>query len=464
MLKGTKSYTCLFVLLFIPYVVLCFFAHPVADDFGYTQKTLGWGFWQAQQHDFFYWNGRYASNALLLANPMVWGSFTMYRLSALVLILLTPLCFYFFLSAIFRQLFSTSQKLLGALAFSVLYFGIMPDISEGLYWFTGAMTYVLANLLTIVYISLVALYLQKRFIVNQFIHALKCIVLLFIVIGFNEVNTLVLIIGHLVVLLALRKEKQLLTTILILTLLTIAFSLIMILAPGNAQRGSFFTGNYHIVHSLYMTGLQIIRFFLKWISFPPLLLASLLFIPIGQKLYDTSSLFQKLAGLKLWQVFFLLCLIIFLCVFPAYWGTGILGQHRTLNTACFFFILLWLVFVFILSKRFNITQHVLAMPDKMKYWVTIIFITCLLISGNSGRALFEFGTGQITGFNNELNERYTKLETAKQQGIKSVTLPTLKNRPTSLFVLDIQSGCDHWMNKSYALYFKVEQVCTDSIR
>jgi hypothetical protein len=459
--KGIKSYTWLFALLFIPYIVLCFFPHPVADDFGYAQKTLGWGFWQAQQHDFFYWNGRYASNALLLANPMVWGSFIIYRLSAFGLILLMPICFYFFLSAIFRQLFSTPQKLLGALAFSVLYFGIMPDISEGLYWFTGAMTYVFANLLTIVYISLVTLYLQKRFIVNRFIHALKCIVLLFIVIGFNEVNTLTLIVGHLIIFIALRKEKQFRPTLLLLSILTIAFSLIMILAPGNIQRGSFFTENYHIIHSLYMTGLQIIRFFLKWISFPPLLLASLLFIPIGQKLYDSSPLFQKLANLKLWQTFFLLCLTIFLCVFPAYWGTGILGQHRTLNTACFFFILLWFVFVFILSKRFNIAPHVLAMPGKMQHWVTVIFIACLLLSGNSGRALFEFGTGQITGFINELNERYAKLEAAKQQGIKSVTLPTLKNRPTSLFVLDIQPGCDHWMNRSYALYFKVDTVCTE---
>jgi len=345
---------------------------------------------------------------------------------------------------------------MSALALSVLYFGIMPDLAEGLYWLTGAITYQLGNMLTIIYIGIVALFLQKKFIFNKPFHSLLCFLMLFISIGFNEVNTLILISIHVLVLFLLRKELNIRPTLLLLSAFAILFSLIMILAPGNAARGDFFTNNYNILYSLKMTALQMIRFFLKWASFPPLLLASVLFIPIGQMLFEQSPIFRKMAEIKIWQCFTLLCLMIFLCVFPAYWGTGILGQHRTLNAACFFFILIWFLFIFILSKRFNLVQYTI--PAKLNNFVTLLFIACLLISGNSGIALLELGNGEICSFNTEMNERYTKLESAKQQGMKSVTLPTLKNRPASLFVLDIKPGYNNLVNRTYAIYFGIDTV------
>lgn len=395
---------------------------------------------------------------------MVWGSVMAYKLAAVALILLTPVTFYFFLSAFFKNEFSALQKLIGALAFTLLYFGLMPDIAEGIYWYTGAMTYVLANLLTLVYISFVAMYLQKRYIINRFIHGLKCIALLFIVIGFNEVNTLILIAGHAIVLMAIRKEKSLRPALFILSVLTTLFALIMILAPGNAQRGSYFTENYHMLHSLGMSVLQVARFFVKWVAFPPLLLASVLFIPIGQKLYGQSAFFRQLCGIKLWQVFLMLCGIIFLCVFPAYWGTGILGQHRTLNTASFFFIPVWFLFVFIAAKQFGATNYAIAVPVKMQHMLVLIFMACLLFSGNSGSAIIELGSGEAYKYTAEMDARTTLLENAKAQNLKKLIMPSIKNRPACLFVLDASADPGNGINTSYAVYYGINTIETDNTK
>ncbi len=451
----TKTYTWLFAALLLPYLVLCAFAQPVADDLTYSFKTMTWGYWQAQQHDFMFWNGRYISNAILLANPMVWGFLSLYRLAALVLIILIPVTFYFFLSALFNKLFSSQQKQVGALAFSALFLCTMPDLAEGIYWYTGAMTYVLASLLTLVYISLVVLYVQQRFILNRFIHSIKCIVLLFIIAGFNEVNTLLLIAGHLLVLFFIWKDKVLRRTLLIFGVLAILFSLLMILSPGNAQRGSFFTNNYNTSHSLYMSCAQVVRFFGKWAFFPPMLLAGIMFIPIGQRLYMQSTLFKQLADIKLWQVIALLCGIIFLCVFPAYWGTGILGQHRTLNTACFFFIPVWLLFAFILSKHIGALRQLNNMPERFQHYFIILFIACIFVSGNSGWGLIELASGKISDYSQQMTLREQLLKSSKE---KTIAVPTITSRPASLFVLDISANPDDGVNKSYAVYYKLDSV------
>lgn len=450
-----KTYTWLLAALLLPYVALCFFAHPVADDLTYSYKTMAWGYWQAQQHEFSYWNGRYFSNLILLANPMVWGSIDLYRVAALMLILLIPIVVYLTLSVFFSKEFSQRQRILGALVLSALFLCITPDIAEGIYWYTGAMTYVLACLFTMLYISLVGLYQQQRFIITKTIHWSLLTISLFICLGFNEVNTLLLIAGHVVAILLSYKEKHLRSILFILTGLTVLFSLVMVLAPGNAQRSSFFSNNHQVTHSLYMSCLQVGRFFITWVSSPVLLLASLLFLPLGQKLYEQSPLFQKLTDVKLWKAFIALCAIIFLSVFPAYWGTGILGQHRTLNTACFFFIPAWLCFVFIAAKQFNVLKQVYNPSTKIYHYLTLFFIACMFLLGNGGKALIELGSGEANVYSNEMSQREGILKTTHE---KVVAIPTIIHRPTCLFILDISDDPNNGVNRSYEVYYKIDTI------
>jgi len=459
-----RKYILSFAALFIPYVLLCFYAYPVADDFHYTLWAARGGYWQFQLHDFFHWNGRYASNPLVMLDPIKTGSITGYQLVALGLIICTPLSFYFLLSSLFSGVLSTSQRILGSIIFSVLYFGIMPDLPEGLYWMTGSVTYHFGDLLAILYIGLITRYFQNRFFINSFLHIVLSMLMLFVVLGFNEILTLVLILAHAFTFVALRKYKQFRTALIGLSIGSILFSLIMILAPGNAERSGYFTNNHQIIHSLYMTGLQIIRFSAKWICFPPLLLASILFIPVGQMLRKKSLIFRKLTDIKLWQLVLALATSLFLSVFPAYWGTGILGQHRTLNTGCFFFIIIWFMFILNVAQQFKLAERIQLINGKISNLLIFLFAGCLLLSGNSGKAIMEFSKGDITGFGNDMKERFMIIQTAKEKGLREVSIPLLHHKPSSLFVLDIQTDCNHWINRDYAIYFNVDKVCMDTLK
>ncbi len=458
MLKDNRKYTYLFAALFIPYILFCFYAYPVGDDFNYCNKSAGWV--NAQVHNYFFWGGRYISNAL--AYPFSTHSLLAYRLIALGIIILTPASAFFAISSVSSKAFAFKEKILSALLFSVLQFGIMPSLTQGIYWMSGSVTYQLGSIVSMFYIGFGVSYVQEKFILNKTVHFLFSILFLFLSLGFNEVLTLMLLAAHFIVWLNLPIEKRFRLPLFLFAIFTLLFSLIMILAPGNSVRSGFFSTNHNLLYSLSMTTLQIVRFFAKWVFFPPLMLTSLLVI--GQNgLFEQSSLLQKLSSLKPWKIFLILLLILFLCIFPPYWNTGILGQHRTLNAACFFFIPAWLVFVRGLSIRYNLAGRLVLLTTKTKHFIILLIAASSLLAGNSGRAIAEFSKGEITGFANDMHERFTLIENAKQKGVKEISVPLLRHHPSSLFVLDIQPDCSHWINNDYAIYFDVEKVCMDTL-
>jgi hypothetical protein len=74
----------------------------------------------------------------------------------------------------------------------------------------------------------------------------------------------------------------------------------------------------------------------------------------------------------------------------------------------------------------------------------------------------EFVTGKISAFDKEMNNRYTLIYEAQKNGIKVISLPPLQNKPNSLFVLDIQPGCNHWINQQEAQFYGLEKIYMDS--
>ena len=64
----------------VPFVALARFAHPQADDFCNANTMRELGFWAAQKQWYTNWTGRFASTALILANPLAFGSLQRYKL------------------------------------------------------------------------------------------------------------------------------------------------------------------------------------------------------------------------------------------------------------------------------------------------------------------------------------------------------------------------------------------------
>ncbi len=448
-------------IVFIPYIALCFYAHPIADDYTYNQSS---SFWNGQMQLFLHWNGRYTANFMIMANPILSHSLTGYRFAALLLLGFIPISIYYLITSLVDSVIAPLTTLFIVLLLEALILSMLPSLPEGIYWYPGSMTYMFGCIVAMFYIGSLIRYYKQIFIINRNIHFSLCVFLLALSVGFNEVQMILFVFGHVLLWVNIKREKRPESTALFMLILCILFSLIMFFSPGNSGRSSCFSTNHQLVKSLFMTCLQMPRFFFSWVSYAPLLIASILFAPISFKLSKRSFLFKRMGEFKPLFLFSLLWVILFLCIFPAYWSTGILGQHRTLNTACFYFILVWFLFLHAVYSKNNMAEKVtIVLKSKVQISLTLLLIGTLLFSGNSGNALMELTTGKIAAFDEEMNNRYRIIYEAQKSGVKTVTLQALQNKPTSLFVLDLQPGCNHWINQQEAQFYGLEKICCDSI-
>lgn len=462
--SANQQYVLLFALLFsiFPYFYLSFFAHPIADDYNYAFLGNTRNIWEECLNQYLTWNGRYSSNILVLLNPVRCNDLLWYKASASIQLILTFICLFYFLRAITSRSFSIIATINASILFLLIYLHQMPTLAEGIYWYTGAVTYQTGICVALVYLGLLCDYFHKKYILHKFVSLFAAGVLLIIAAGFNEVLTLILICIHLGFMAIFYKNgKRIPSELILLSLLGVACILAMILAPGNAVRESYFSDNHNFVRSVSFTGMQMIRFAFSWISSLPLLLASILFVGLIISHKEKMPFFRQNYFFPVWASLSLLFLILFLCIFPAYWGTNILGQHRTVNVACFMFFLYWLVCIGTYSNIYLEKIKEFFRINKKVQPLLVVIILCTITATHNGYAVItDILYGRVNTFDREMQERYSILSNPINKN-KTVYLKALSEKPASVFVLDLSSDSLSWINTSQANYFGVRTiVCT----
>src|SRR6185436_3629414 len=378
-----RNYFFLFFLTLVsllPYFFLSLYAHPAGDDFVYAYNGKHFGLIENASRDYFHWGGRYVSNFLFVLNPMAFDSLKGYRLIAVILVLLTFISFYFLIRSIAPVAVPGTYLILSGGILSCLFLHQMPSLAQGIYWYTGAVIYQGANVLTPLYLACLTFLLNKKYLISKFIHLRICLALIFIITGCNETIMIFLLFFH--AFLSAKKRDRL--SFLLFTF-SILCSLLVFFSPGNAVREAVFPDRHHFFHSLLFSMAQSCRFFKEWIINIPLLIASILYIPVSIRFSKTSGLFKNNFYISPFLSTCFLFFVIFLSAFPAYWSTGILGQHRTVNSAYFFFLILWFmnltVWVNFLANK-KITAIVSNLAEK--YFVSLFILMMLfsLITGN----------------------------------------------------------------------------------
>lgn len=265
-----STFSVLLSLSLLTYLLLALYAHPVADDFCYAAKSRGVSLWDWSYSEWLYWNGRYASNLLMIHGPLSWSDDFLpgYRAVPIVLLALTFLSIWFFLRRITQQALSTGQEMLGALVFLLLYLNLMPDLGEGFYWYTGAVTYQLGSILLVVHLGLLANKPRNGWMFALIL--LLNIVLAVVIVGMDEVHMLLMVCLHLArTARSLRKRKAVPSSLLLLAIVAGGAAL-MYFAPGNAVRGGMFADTHLFWRSLGMSALQAVRFVGMWVLSPRL--------------------------------------------------------------------------------------------------------------------------------------------------------------------------------------------------
>jgi hypothetical protein len=247
----------------------------------------------------------------------------------------------------------------------------------------------------------------------------------------------------------------------LLFIVSLIASLLVICSPGNEVRAASFPERHQLLHSLLYSIAQSLRFLALWICDIPLLIASFLYIA-----FEKCFLFKHKLYISPIILISLLPLVIFISAFPAYWSTGILGQHRTLNVGYFFFLLLWFINLSAWSEYFKNKKFIaIASNFSAKYFIVLftlmIFFTFVTRNGNT--ALNDLFSGKAKKFDTEMKHRYAFLKAAHIRSEKNCLLDSLINKPASVFVLDISNDKNDWMNRGMAAYFGVNKVALKKV-
>jgi hypothetical protein len=144
------------LMLLARHVWVAAYVHPYLDDFAYALAGQRSGLLERWLHEYRHWNGRWASNVLVLRGPLVLGlenGMAFYRLVPVLLMLLTVVGAAALVRSLFGEWLGKHRVWLIAALFLLLYLHLMPHRGEGVYWYTGAISYQLPSALLLFHLA-----------------------------------------------------------------------------------------------------------------------------------------------------------------------------------------------------------------------------------------------------------------------------------------------------------------------
>lgn len=440
------------------HVGLALFVHPFADDFSYAVAGMRSPLLERLLHEYGSWNGRYFSNILLLRGPLTLGlhdGLQLYRLAAIGLMLLTGLAAYHALRSLFRRSLDRGIIATIALLFLLLYLHLMPDASEGFYWYTGAMTYQLPNALSL---FLLANWIRviRHEVKPGWSWALSQGVLIVIIAGCNELHMAYLVLFHAVLLVMRGRARHKVDPwVLVMLVVSVVAAIIVAVAPGNGTRGALFPQRHEPALTMFFSLAQTARFTLQWIFSIPFLLCSYILL-VGRRWAIGAGVVRPLA--RPWNKWVALALpfgLVMGAMVVTYWPTGMLGQHRTVNVALFYFLPAWAWALIVWDQQVfqrcswwpahGPARHILR-------WTWVVLVAALFLLGRDRHVTADLLSGRVERYDRLMHDRYGLVDLAIREGRDRVELPFIE-APAGLRVVPLDTSPDHWINRSMADHF-----------
>lgn len=427
----------LLVAALIPYLITSFYALPFADDF-----CFGWTasekitFAQKFLKQYLHWNGRYTSDVLVNLHPLTTGSLLLYQLVSFFSIIATPVVFFVFIRQwVNDPLFS----IITALFISLFYLCYQPNITEGVYWYIGLVNYHWGVLFFILQLALLAWLLRRA--KNILLPTSLSLLLLVIAVGFNEIASALIpafYLGMVVYFKTVDKQTETLRVVILHFIVAVIASAFVIGSPGNFTRENVFSDRFNLFHSIAFSSLQTIRFIGHWVASVPFIALSLVVMVNADKVNSEKP------GKINWGIWFTLLLFtVFMAAFIPYMGTGILGQHRTLNYVFPFFIILWTGALLSVSTKYRLTEERTPETTGVRVFImAVVGLAVMSVSGNERKILCDMASGIFPVYREEFLER-------DKRGLLEPANPIrpLGNVPGCFKIVDAKGDSGWWVDK-----------------
>lgn len=438
------------------YLAAAFFAHPFGDDFSYAVAGMRTELLPRLWDEYNLWNGRWASNPLVLRGPLLLGidrGLLLYRTVPCLLLLIGLISSRSLAHALLPG-FSPRDSWLAGGVLLILGLQGLPDPGEGIYWYTGAITYFLPATLTWFLLSIWIRTWREGWSMTMS-RSIGAGLLAAFICGFDELHMVFMVILHAVLFLLARADgKSVTARVWIPLLLVMTSAAVMILAPGNSGRGAQFPMSHEIGRTV-LGGLgQTARFTALWLLSPVFMSALVVVVGHATSLRRASAWLEEARLPGSLQLGALILLLIAAAMALPYWATGLLGQHRTVNATWLFILPFLTLLVLVQVHRYGPP----AMKAALGNVAMLILALGLFFTGTSGTLARDLFSGRMGRFDAQLKERYHVLRKAATRADERVVLEPLQDPPATFHFLDAGPDSTNWINRSMAFYFGVDST------
>jgi len=195
-----------------------------------------------------------------------------------------------------------------------------------------------------------------------------------------------------------------------------------------------------LIHSVFYSSLQTARFIGIWALNIPFILLSILVIAFADRIKIKTD----------YRVIFsFLLFAVFAGSFLPYFATGVLGQHRTINFIFFFFILLWLLFLLSISKKFLLPEKLKRLAEgKIIYALICMSALIMIFTGNGLKIIGDFRKENFRKYETIFYDRQKEILEHPDAPIKKLSLI-----PSIFQVVDVKADTTWWVDKCMRKYY-----------
>lgn len=435
-------------LVFLPFMLLCLYAHPSADDWYMAATGRDLGLWGASVKWYTTITGRIVQQGVTSLHPIRLGAWA-YKLWCLGLLIGLGAGIYRMVRAWLPGL-DRSRTLVISAAGGMLLLWSMRSPAQGLYWVNGGNTYVLPAILQAFMLSLLARMDAagwRRHVAVALLAATAawCSEL---AMALQLLGIILFIVTHW---LLHRRLVPLLLTALAATLVATA---VVFLSPGNNWRSGIYHNEVHghLVPALVLSAKLGVRQVLTWLTTSPYFLLSIPLLalwPAGQTTRRQACLWLSLALVLMvgtaWGGFFV-----------GAWSMGKPLPPRAVNLLGFYFLLEWGLLVHAVTALFSCEKWQRPRLSPALYLLVLLALGASLRSPNPVKTAWrDLLSGDARKFDAECQHRYDLIRQSTQD---EVTVPPLKTKPVSLYFNDLNPDPADWRNAGMASFFQKKAI------
>ena len=459
------------LLSLIPIIISSFYSHPLADDFGFSEKVNhvvknGGGLFdilsasfQQVKDTYLDWQGTYAAIFVFSLQPAAFSEH-IYFLTTFVMLTALIASTLFFVNTIFNIL-GYDKKIGIIISFVILLLSIhfVVDKKEAFFWWNGSSYYTLFYSFSLLFFSiLIKLYYAEK-IIKKVIFLIISLLLAAILGGGNYSTALLttVILAFVIFLLIKHKKKISLCYVMIFLILITGFVISMI-APGNSVRAATLTGESPvkaIIHSVFYA----VVYIAKWTG-----LAQLAgFSVIGFFAYILTKN-SKYKFQYPFIVFVLSVLVFATQLTPPLYAMNSVGSGRQVNIYYYSYYIFMSFNIFYIIGWIN--QKDIVRIGAKNIQKSFSVCTLLLIIGVFLCGCLNYGLHNITfvdtllALKNSTPQTYSAeyLDRISQIKNGNTTISDIKTVPDFFSPLCIEEDSDFWINKQIARYYDVDKV------